>query len=74
MSRHFASRQVRAALDSRNGRNVTDIHTKPIGAPVFVYRPEKGKSDRPFSLLDIRGEEVIVLTPKKAPLNFGALS
>lgn len=43
MSKHFAARQVRDALSTRNGPDVTDIHNTPVGAPVLVYRPEKDK-------------------------------
>lgn len=43
MSREFAKRQVREAMASRNGPNVTAIHDTPVGSPVLVYRPEKDK-------------------------------
>lgn len=43
MSRHFVSRPVRAALNSRNGPNITDIHKAPLGSKVLVYRPELDK-------------------------------
>lgn len=64
MSKHFATRQVKGALNTRNGPDVTDIHTTPIGAPVLIYRPEKDKWEGPFSILDIQGEDITVLMPK----------
>lgn len=41
MSKHFAARQVRDALNSRDGPNETNIHNTPLGAPTLVYRPEQ---------------------------------
>lgn len=64
MSKHFASRQVRDALNTRNGPDVTDIQSTPIGAPILVYRPEKDLWDGLFTLLDIQGEDATVLTLK----------
>lgn len=66
MSKHFAKRQVRGALHTRNGPDVTDIHKCPIGSPVLVYRPEKDKWEGPYSILDLKGEDVFVLTSKGA--------
>lgn len=63
MSRHFAKRQVRDAFATRNGPDVSDIHATPIGHPVLVYRPEKDRWEGSFSLLAIRGEDVVVLLP-----------
>ena len=63
MSRHFASRQVRYAMNARNGPVVTDIHNTPIGAHVLVYRPYKDKLEGPQSLLDVSSEDVTVLLP-----------
>lgn len=62
----FASRKVRNALKSRNGPDVTDILMTPIGSLVLVYRPEKDQWEGPFSVLEIRDKDVIVLTPKGA--------
>lgn len=62
----FASRQVRDALKSRNRPDITDIHMIPIGFPVLVYCPEKDQWEGSFSLLEIKDEDVIVLTPKGA--------
>lgn len=63
MKKNFVSRQVKAAVHERNGPDVTDIHTTPIGSPVLVYRPEKDLWEGPFSVLDISGEDVKVLLP-----------
>lgn len=63
MSRHFAKRQVRDALSNRNGPDVSEIYQTPIGSPVLVYRPEKDKWEGPYSLLELRGEDAIVLLP-----------
>lgn len=38
MSKDFAKRQARVALNTRNGSEVSDIHKAPIGFPVLVYR------------------------------------
>lgn len=38
MSKHFAIRQIRAALNLRNGHDVGVIHKDPIGSPAHVYR------------------------------------
>lgn len=64
MSKHFSSRQVKDALKTRNGPDVTDIHKTPIGAPVLVYRPKTDKWEGPYSILEINGEDIIVLLPK----------
>lgn len=64
ISKHFASRKVRDPLKTRNGPDVTDIHKTPISAPVLVYRPEKDKWEGPYSLLEINGENIIVLVAK----------
>lgn len=66
MSKHDAKRQVCDALRARNGLNVTDIHTTLRGAPVLVYRPEQNRWDGPYSLFELRDEDVIVLTSKEA--------
>lgn len=66
MSKHFAKSQVRDVLNTRNGPEVSDIHKVPIGFPVLVYRPGNDKWEGSFSILDICGENVTVLTPKGA--------
>lgn len=52
MSEHFATRQGRDALRTRNGPNITEIHQAPTGYLVLVYRPEKDKREDPFSILE----------------------
>lgn len=61
MSRHFAKRQVRNAMNVRNNPNVTAIHTTSIGSPMIVYRHEKDKWKVQFSLFDIHAYDCIVL-------------
>lgn len=51
--KHFASRQVRDALRTRNGPNVTNIPFAPIGSHDLVYRIEEDRWDGPFKILDI---------------------
>lgn len=63
MSRHFSKRQVRDAIYARNGPAVFDIQNAPIGLPVLIYRPEKDKWEGPYSLLELRGEDAIILLP-----------
>eukprot|EP00171_Calliarthron_tuberculosum_P002038 IDg2038t1 len=63
MSRHFAQRQVRDALNTPNGPNVQSIHEAPLGSHVLVYRIKKDKWEGPFSLLHIDGETCTVLCP-----------
>lgn len=43
MQKHFASRQVNTALNTRNGSDVSEICATPIGAPVLVYRIGKNE-------------------------------
>lgn len=66
MSRYFLSRQVRDAMASCNGPNVTDIHQVPIGSKVLVYRPQLERWDGPFDILGIDGEDVKGLLPPPA--------
>lgn len=66
MQKHFASRQLNATLNTRDGPNVTQIHATPIGSPVLFYCLERDMWEGPFSLLEIRGEDVIALTQKSA--------
>lgn len=42
------------------------IYKTPTGAFVLVYRPENDKWEEPYSILDIRGGNVVLLTPKGA--------
>lgn len=54
------------ALHARNGPDVTDIHTTPLGVPALVYRREKVCWDGLYSLLEMNDEDVIALTSKGA--------
>lgn len=63
MSRHFARREVRDALVTRNELDVLDISSKPMGSPALVYRCKKCMRERPFSLLDLHDEDTTVLLP-----------
>lgn len=62
----FASKQGRDALRTRIRLDNMKIHTTPAGTSVNVYRPEKDKLERSHSLLDIREEDAVGLTPKDA--------
>lgn len=64
MKKHFTKRQIASAISTRSGPDVSDIHNTPIGSPVLVYRPEKDMEEGPYSLLDIQGEDIVVLTSK----------
>lgn len=66
ISKYFARRQVRGALNAWNRRNVTDIHSTPIELPVLVYHSEKNEWEGPFSRLDIEEKDVMLLTLKKS--------
>lgn len=66
MTKHFEKRQVRDALITRNGPDITDTHETLIGSSVLVYRPHSDRWDGPFSLLDISGVEVKVLLPSRS--------
>lgn len=63
MSKQFARTQVRAAVNTRNGPDTTDINNSPIGSHVLVYRPEIDKWNGPFALLDMQGEACTILLP-----------
>lgn len=63
MFRHFVKRQVRDSIRSQNGPNVSKINKAAVGSPVLIHRPEKYKWEGPLSLLDTRGEGVVVLVP-----------
>lgn len=56
MSRYFAKRQLRDALRSRNGPDVSEIHNAPLGSKVLVYRTKNNSWEGPFTLLNIEGE------------------
>lgn len=61
-------------MSARNGPVATDTHSTAIGSPVLFYSPEKNKCEGPFSLLDINGDDCIVLLshpagPSKILLN-----
>lgn len=68
MSRNFSKRQVRDALNHRSRADVSHIHQTPIGAPDLVYRPEKDRWESPYSLLDLKGEDAIILLPHPSGL------
>lgn len=71
MSKRFAKRQVQSALNSRNGPDVSDVHSIPIGGHALVYRPKTDKWEGPFSVLDINGEDVtLLLPPPSGPTKF----
>lgn len=73
MSRHFASRQVRDAMASRNDSNVTDIHPARIDLKVHVYQQQLDMCDGPFDILGIDEEDVTVLLRPSAGLSkFGS--
>lgn len=62
-NRARALRHVSDALSRRNGPDVSDIHKTPIKSHVLVHWPKKGKWDGPFALLNLKGEDTIVLLP-----------
>lgn len=64
-SNYFASRQAQQALTSRNGSDVSENYKNSSRHPVLVYRSKIDKWDGSFSLPDIRGEDVMVLTSKE---------
>lgn len=64
LSKSFASRQVRDALKTKNGSDVTDIHKTTIGSPILVCRPDKDRWEGLYYRLEINDEDVIVLLPK----------
>lgn len=71
ISKHFARRQVSAAVRTRNGPETSDVHTAPIDSHVLVYRPEKDLWDGPYTLFDVQGETcTVLLPPPSGPSNF----
>lgn len=71
MSRHFAKRQVRDALSTQNGLDVSNIQNAPVGSPWLVYRPKKDKCEASFSLVELPSENVIIfLPPPSGPTKF----
>lgn len=62
MPKHNVTRQAWDALRTRNGLTITEFYQAPIGSPVLVYRLEQNKWKGLFPILNIRGEDVIVLT------------
>lgn len=66
MFKHFAARQLRNKLNSRDWANENGIHNALLGAPTLVYRPEKDRWSGVFSLLDVQREDVAVHTLKDA--------
>lgn len=62
MSRYFAKRQVREALNQRNGPNVLDIHKAELGSHVLVYRIANCSWAGPYKLLNRDGETCTLLT------------
>lgn len=63
MPKHFARRQVRDAVRSHNGHDVSDIHTTPTGSHVLVYRPKADRREDLFTVLNIVGENITALLP-----------
>lgn len=61
--KHFARRQVNAALRARNGPDVSDIHAAPLGSQVLVYRDVRQAWEGPFRLVGMDGETCTVETP-----------
>lgn len=59
----FASRKVRNEIQTKNGLNVADIWSGPIGSDALVYRIERDRWEEPFTILDIEGNEVHLLHP-----------
>ncbi|KHJ30253.1 hypothetical protein EV44_g3297 [Erysiphe necator] len=67
-----AEKQVRNALNQRNGPEITPIHNVPIGEKVWVWR-EIGKWTGPYTLLEMNGEDCIVDLPS-GPTKFRSTS
>lgn len=67
-----AEKQVRNALNQRNGPEITPIHNVPIGEKVWVWR-EIGKWTGPYTLLEMNGEDCIVGLPS-GPTKFRSTS
>ncbi|KAI1185280.1 hypothetical protein F5B17DRAFT_42530 [Nemania serpens] len=57
-----ADRQIRDALDTRNGPDVSDVLGLPIGHEVRIYREKKGWTG-PFKILSIKGHNIVVDMP-----------
>lgn len=65
MSKHFASREVRQAMTTRNRPDLSKTHKTLIGHPVLVYRLVKDNWNGPFSPLKIRGEDIMKFSPER---------
>ena len=63
LSNHFSRQQVNAAIRTRNGPNVLDIHKWPIGGHVLVYRIHRARWEGPFTLLSRDKENCTILLP-----------
>lgn len=51
-------------MNFRKGPDVTDIYMTPIAFQLLLYRVEKNQWKDPFSILEIKDEDIIVLTTK----------
>lgn len=66
MSKHLASRRIRASLNTRNDPDYSDIHEAETGSPALVYLPEKDQRKNSYSILNIDREGITVISSKGA--------
>lgn len=63
ISKQLLSKQVCDALTTRKGSDVSEAHRTPVGSHALIYRQERGKWERLYSLFDMRGEDITTRTP-----------
>lgn len=61
MSKYFARRQLRNAIQASQGSDVSTIHRAEIGGRVLVYRSKSGLREVSFPALDVSGNDTTVL-------------
>lgn len=69
MFNHSSQRQVRDALRTRNGPNVSDVQKLQLGGPALVCRIHHDKCDSRFPLLD-RNEGTCRILADRVPNDF----
>lgn len=63
LSKLKATRQIKDALNQRNGLQIYQIHDAPIGSDVLVWRVHLKKLTGPYKLLCVNGETCTVKLP-----------
>lgn len=62
-SNHFANRQIRNAIRTRNDPDVSDVLSVQLGGHDLVNRPRMVRWEGPYSFFDVKDGDITVLVP-----------